>query len=206
MILQIFYKCINDLDLSDVYPYLSVERQASVDKMKFEKDKKLSAGAGLLMDEAFKEAGIKEEHPAIKKGPNGKPYLRDYEGVFFNLSHSGDYVFLALSDMEVGCDVEEIEPPEKFTSSRLPIARRFFNEKETAEILSRKDIVTQNELFFKIWTMKESFIKAKGGGLSIPLDSFNVLTGEGTEGAVFKNHDLALGYVFTTCILKNGQN
>ena len=204
MKLKIYQLCVTDMILDEVYPFLSPERQADIDRKKFEKDKKLSAGAGVLMAEAFRDAGIPEAHPAIVKGPEGKPYLRDYKNIFFNLSHSGKYVFLVLSDREAGCDVEEITPLDSL-DSRLAIAKRFFTENEAAAIEKQPDPASGNELFYKIWTMKESFIKAKGGGLSIPLDSFDVLTGKGTEGAFFETHDLAPGYVFTSCILQNGQ-
>lgn len=201
---KIYYKCVTDLSIADIYPLLSPERQADIDKKKFEKDKKLSLGAGLLMAEAFRDAGIPETLPAIVKGPNGKPYLRDYQDVFFNLSHSGEYVFLVLSDQEVGCDVEEITEDSKL-KSQIAIARHFFTENEVAAIENLPDTDAQNQLFYQIWTRKESFVKAKGGGLSIPLSSFDVLTLQGTENAVFETYDIAPGYVFTSCILTNGQ-
>lgn len=204
MKVKVYNKNVSDISLPDVYPLLSAERQADIDRKAFEKDRRLSAGAGLLMARAFKDAGIAEARPAIVKGPYGKPCLRDYKEIFFNLSHSGEYVFLAVSDAEVGCDVEEITQASGL-DSRMSVAKRFFTKNEAEAIENQPDPSSGNELFYKIWTMKESFIKAKGGGLSIPLDSFDVLTGEGTEGAVFETYDIAPGYVFTSCILQNGQ-
>lgn len=206
MSLQIYHQNVTDIVLSEVYGSLSPERQADVDRKRFENDKKLSAGAGLLLRYAFKNAEISEDFPVIEKNLFGKPYLRDYPDIHFNISHSGKYVFLAVSDKEVGCDVEEIKPFRDFNSSRLAIAEHFFSEGEVRAINGTPELSEKNLLFYKIWTMKESFIKAKGGGLSIPLDSFDVLSGEGTEGAVFQNHELSEGYVFTTCELKNGQD
>ena len=71
----------------------------------------------------------------------------------FNLSHSGDYAICAISDDEVGCDIEKIK------DVNLKIAKRFFSEEEYNNVL--KD----NKLFFRYWTLKESYLKAKGIGI-----------------------------------------
>lgn len=206
MRLKTYHINVKDLTVSDVYPFLSKERQDDVDSKRFMKDKRLSAGAGILMKRAFFEAGITEEFPVILTGPDGKPYLRDYPDIHFNLSHSGSYVFLVTGDSEVGCDVEEVGAPEDFTSSLLPVAERFFTGNEFQAISSLPDQASRNILFHEIWTMKESFLKACGRGISASLNTFDVLTGDGTEGAVFETYDIAPGYVFTSCMINNGQD
>lgn len=94
----------------------------------------------------------------------GKPYLKDYPGVQFNLSHSGGWGVCALSKTAVGVDVEMVRP------LRQQVAKRFFTPVEQ-EWLSKRPA----EEFFRLWTRKESFTKAQGKGLTLPLDSFSVL-------------------------------
>lgn len=94
----------------------------------------------------------------------GKPYL-DGGRIEFNVSHSGEWVVAAVSQFPVGIDVEQIQPV------KLDIARRFFSEQEYSDLLAKKG-EEQNHYFFDLWTLKESYVKACGQGLSIPLNSF----------------------------------
>ncbi len=104
-------------------------------------------------------------------GPQGKPALADSLcPLRFNASHSGSLAAYAFtSGCEIGVDLEQHRPLVDIEN----IARRFFSPDETAELLQ----VPDNErtvAFFNCWTRKEACIKAMGGGLSIPLDSFSV--------------------------------
>jgi len=97
----------------------------------------------------------------------GKPYLFGYPGFHYNLSHSGDWVLCAVSREAVGVDIEQVKPID------LGIADRFFTKSE-ARWLHDTEEHEKLEMFYAIWTMKESYVKAVGGGLSIPLDSFSI--------------------------------
>jgi 4'-phosphopantetheinyl transferase len=95
-------------------------------------------------------------------GSHGKPKL-DCPGPGFNLSHTDGLVILGLTlESEIGVDVERIRPME----DRDRIAERYFSAAEYGQALS-------DEGFFQCWTRKEAYIKAVGGGLSIPLKSIN---------------------------------
>ena len=96
-----------------------------------------------------------------------KPYLANISDIHFNISHSGNFVVCALSDKTVGIDIEQVKPVE------LKIAKRFFSAGEYEFIAAKADNKTL--AFYKIWTMKESYVKWEGKGLSMPLKSFNVL-------------------------------
>jgi 4'-phosphopantetheinyl transferase len=88
----------------------------------------------------------------------------------FNLSHSrGLGLFAFTLDREVGVDVEYIRPSRK----ELDLAERFFSPQE-ADALRVLPHSAQPEAFFRSWTRKEAYIKARGGGLSIDLASFAV--------------------------------
>ena len=102
----------------------------------------------------------------------GKPHLVDslYPTLKFNLAHSGSLAVFAFTRLgEIGVDLEQIKPE----LAGEDIARRFFSEGEVASL----DALAESEralAFFNCWTRKEAFIKAKGLGLSLPLDQFDV--------------------------------
>ncbi len=97
----------------------------------------------------------------------GKPSLVGQGGFHFNLSHSGIWVVCAIDRHAVGIDVEKVSPID------FGISRNFFNEDEHRDLMSR-DEQDRLSYFFTLWTLKESYIKAEGKGLSIPLDSFSM--------------------------------
>ncbi|MGA8762546.1 MAG: 4'-phosphopantetheinyl transferase superfamily protein [Candidatus Sulfotelmatobacter sp.] len=106
---------------------------------------------------------------------HGKPFLRDGGGLRFNLSHTHGRAALAVvHEREVGVDVEEIRPQ----CDARRIAERFFSvqERQSMQGLSGEAL---DRAFFRGWTRKEAYIKAKGEGLSIPLHQFDVSLAEG---------------------------
>jgi 4'-phosphopantetheinyl transferase len=101
-------------------------------------------------------------------GPHGKPRLREAPfDLRFNLTHSGEQALLAVAlGREVGIDIEAERPIDE-----LALARRFFSPAEYAALAAVPD---RRAAFFRCWTRKESFVKARGDGLSFPLDGFDV--------------------------------
>ena len=98
---------------------------------------------------------------------NGKPHL-DGHSLRFNLSHSGDWAALAISqDGEVGMDIEMIRSVER----GLPEHYFSIHEQRALSALTGKE---WSDGFFRCWTRKEALLKAVGTGLSLPLDSFSV--------------------------------
>lgn len=99
-----------------------------------------------------------------------KPFLPDFPHIGFNLSHAGDYGVLAVAhERTIGVDIEYIRP--HFADPA--IAKHFFSAAEQAALAS----VSAGEYataFFTCWVRKESYIKARGEGLSRPLQSFDV--------------------------------
>lgn len=95
---------------------------------------------------------------------NGKPYLKN-QSINFNISHSGDYVVLATANREIGVDIEKIaDYPDK-------IVIRCFTSLEREWMKQEKE----TEAFYRLWTAKESVMKASGFGLSLPPEVFSVL-------------------------------
>jgi 4'-phosphopantetheinyl transferase len=101
----------------------------------------------------------------------GKPYIDNPEVsrvIHFNLSHTDGWIVLAVTlDNEVGVDVERIDR----SKGILDLADRYFSPIESEELraLPPSDRVDR---FFDLWTLKESYIKACGKGLTIPLHMF----------------------------------
>ncbi|MFT3781760.1 MAG: 4'-phosphopantetheinyl transferase superfamily protein [Nibricoccus sp.] len=88
----------------------------------------------------------------------------------FNLAHSGDFAVLAVGrDLQVGIDIEEI----CLGSDFIEVAERLFSEPEV-EDLKKVPPEEQPELFFRYWTRKEAYVKARGEGLSCSLRDFSV--------------------------------
>ena len=109
-------------------------------------------------------------HIRFKYGAYGKPYFQDENSLLFNVSHSGSKAIIGFGKhTEIGVDIEKI----KDDFDVLDIADKFFSQSETKSLteITKEE---QNRAFFRCWTRKESFIKAKGDGLSLPLDSFSV--------------------------------
>jgi 4'-phosphopantetheinyl transferase len=99
----------------------------------------------------------------------GKPRLAGHDRVHFNLSHCEERAVLAISDAEVGIDLERERPIE-----HVDLAKRYFHPNEVAAITASRDEAEQRRVFFVVWTLKEAVVKALGTGLSTPLDSFEV--------------------------------
>lgn len=103
----------------------------------------------------------------------GKPYLKTSKTIpAFNLSHSGDWIALGLADCEsIGIDIEHPQKKRSF----IDIAESFFHPEEVQVLLTLKD-EAQIHYFHSLWTLKESFFKARGTGITEGLKNvvFNI--------------------------------
>lgn len=157
------------LEIPEIMEKLSENRKQKILKCKQVEARKQSLGAGLLLRYVLKEHSLSDSQ--VRFGLNGKPEI---EGVCFNLSHSKNMVICAVGDKKVGCDIEQIsKAPEK-------VANRFFTETER-EHLSRYLGEEKNKEFYRLWTMKESYMKMTGEGMRLPLNQFEVHFGEKIE-------------------------
>lgn len=124
-------------------------------------------GEALAVEALERYRGLSSGSFRIARGEKGKPFIVDRENVFFNISHSGDYVVCAVSDEEIGADIE------KRGKARMEVAGRFFHKQEVRELEIVPDS-ERNGLFYDYWSIKESFLKYIGTGLTRPLNSFIV--------------------------------
>ena len=92
---------------ADLKGRLSEARQEKIEKLRYAADRRLSLGAGLLLDQGLKRFGLRERTEAFGTVENGKPCLLHHPEIQFNLSHSGSMVMAAFASCPVGCDVEK---------------------------------------------------------------------------------------------------
>ncbi|HKH99183.1 MAG TPA: 4'-phosphopantetheinyl transferase superfamily protein [Candidatus Sulfotelmatobacter sp.] len=100
----------------------------------------------------------------------GKPFIAGPCDLRFNVSHTDGLALLAfVRQREIGVDVERIRPE----PDAQKLAERFFSlhERRALENLNGDELQTA---FFRCWSRKEAYIKARGGGLSLALDQFDV--------------------------------
>jgi 4'-phosphopantetheinyl transferase len=152
--------------------------------------RKFTLARGVLRVLAGRYTGVPPEAVTFQYNAAGKPELwpRD-SGLSFNLSHSGGlaaYAFAMAS--EVGIDVEQVRPIPDLES----IAARHFSAPECSELFAA-DPASRCEIFYRIWTRKEAYVKAIGSGLSIALKSLDLGTCSlySSAGRAWSIHSLA---------------
>lgn len=164
---------INDLPDPLMHPniltVLPSDRQEKILRYRHAHSRRQSLGAGLLLNKVLSFYGKKTED--ITYNLYGKPEI---SGIHFNLSHSEDLVICAVSEKPVGCDVEKIK------ECHEDIAERFFT-KEEMSFLKKYHGEEKREAFYRIWTLKESYVKMVGEGVHLPFDQFEIILNKDME-------------------------
>lgn len=142
--------------------------------------------------------------PDLIEGAHGKPYLREYPQIQFNISHCMGLAVLAVGDCSVGIDVEYVRPYRELLLKRVLSAAEL-RQMEAAGEAGRE------ELFFRFWTLKESYVKAVGCGITVPLQDISFQIGDDggitceKTGWKFRQWILAGGYVLSACVSGEGE-
>jgi 4'-phosphopantetheinyl transferase len=153
---------------------LSVEERARASRFRHHVDRaRFVAAHGALRAILGRCLGVDPACLRFSYGRFGKPELCEppwASSVEFNLSHSGDLALVtACFGRRLGIDLESIDA----SKSGQEIAERFFSTREIAALRALpRD--RQTDAFFACWTRKEAYLKARGDGLSFPLDRFSV--------------------------------
>ena len=139
----------------------------------------------------------------VIKGVHGKPQLKEYPHIFHNISHTAGLAACAIGDVPMGIDVEEIRP---FSEN---IIRKVMSEQEKEQFYKLKE-EERTAFFFKIWTLKESYVKAGGWGITIPLTEFSFeLRPDGitcsVPGVQLVQYCLKERYILSLCTLENSE-
>jgi 4'-phosphopantetheinyl transferase len=162
------------------------ERQRAA-RFHFARDRdRFIVGRGTLRALLARYLGGAPARLGFSYGPHGKPALSgEVADVRFNLSHAAGVALYAVAvGREVGIDVEAVRPD--FATDQ--IAERFFSPAER-QALRGVEGESRGAAFFACWTRKEAYIKARGQGLSLPLDSFDVTLVPGEPAALLATRD-----------------
>ena len=172
--MEIIKLLIADLDLAREHHHfllksISEEQKEKAFRYKNEKDQLRSLLSSYLINQLSKEKIIKNEA--------GKPYYEN--GPFFNISHSGKYVIMAVSNKEVGVDIEEN------VEKDMTMLIKIFNEAEAKMIKEHAD-------FYYLWCAKESLIKCMGSSINkikeipgLPLNGLKTFKGKDYQCQTF---------------------
>ena len=145
--MEIVKLLIADIDLANTYHHhiiknISKEQKEKALRFKDDKDQRRSLISSYLVNQLSKEE--------LQKNPMGKPFYPN--GPYFNISHSGRYVIMAIANKEVGVDIEEN------VEKQIDVLLKLFNEAEVKMIKEHAD-------FYYLWCAKESLIKCMGSSI-----------------------------------------
>lgn len=159
---------LDDSKCKKIMSYLPDETRIKINKfIRWEDRQRQLIANALIRSVICKNLNLKSNEIIFGRGDYGKPYLKNRTDFKFNLSDSGEWVVCAISDKEIGIDVEEVRPIE------LKMAERFFSKSEYESLMSKNN-EERIDYFYDLWTLKESYIKATGKGLSLPLGEFTI--------------------------------
>ena len=146
--------------LEQTLPFLPIQRQNKTLSYKQEKDRiNVTLGYILLCFGLRQEYNI-TDLPAFEYKKSGKPYLKNYPNIYFNISHCRCCVACAIANKEVGLDVQDIRP---ISNSLI---KKVCNDTEQIAIFNSKN---KNAEFASIWSVKESVGKLQGCGIATNL-------------------------------------
>jgi 4'-phosphopantetheinyl transferase len=154
--------------------FLSPEERVKNERYRHDRDRRLHLMARWMCRTVLSryEPEIEPFQWQFQPNIHGKPEVtgpKSMDGIlYFNITHTEGVVVMAVSRTgQVGVDVERVGRPMDY----LGMSRRFFAEIE-AEAVRNSSEAERSELFYRIWTLKEAYVKAIGKGLAHALDSF----------------------------------
>lgn len=187
----------NDDIFKKLYNEASIERREKIDRLKFKKNKIQSLASWHLLKDALYEHSLDIKKLEFYYNKHGKPFIKD-KNIYFSLSHSENRVMCAIDKNPVGCDVEKIKSRD--ISSLINVFTP-----------SEKEIIGNNvELFYEMWTYKESYIKLKGESIKNLKDFeivkedniFKISQNRDKNNYCLKKTDLNDGYIYSYCFIE----
>ena len=167
--MEVYYFDIEPLRNKSVFDKqlenISEERVERIKKAQSTADKLRLMGSGLLINFIKKKYYVDSD---VETDKHGKPFFANSE-LKFNLSHSGRYVLAAVSDHEVGIDIQ------KKKADKHRIAEKNFLKGECEYINAGANDEERHQRFCEVWTLKEAYLKNIGMGLRKPLNSFEII-------------------------------
>lgn len=151
---------INDINKAEIlifYNNINSSKKIKIDKIRNKKRKIQSVLGEYLLKELLKIYNISYSNINYIYNEEGKPYIKDYN-IYFNISHSHDYVITVISNKEIGVDIEKIR------KTNISIINRICTNKEKEYVLSSN--IDIEKRLFEIFTLKEAYFKMKGLNLN----------------------------------------
>mgnify|MGYP004500489071 CR=1 FL=1 len=158
--MEYIIKSINDYSKDDVnnfYTEIPKLKKDRIDKYKNYESKTRLIVAEIIFSELLAKRNISYNSLEYYNNEYGKSYLKN-NNLFFNISHSFDYVITIISNKEIGIDIEKIR------KTPFNVINQFATEKEKEYILSSSKNI--EERIFKIYTLKEAYFKMLGTNLN----------------------------------------
>ncbi len=146
-----FFENYDGFSCEKFLDFLPENRREKFKKLKKKRDKENCVISYLLLKKALADFGINNFE--VEVGENGKPFLKNNENIFFNISHTDGGVAVVADKSSVGIDIQEILPV------REGVIERCFSENER-EIISKSN--SPEREFTRLWTLKESAVKYSG--------------------------------------------
>ena len=176
---------IND-NMAFFYTLLSNDERIKANRFKFDKDKKISiVSRGSLRYLIGQYLNLNPTAITFTYGTYGKPQMDGLTALKFNVSHSKRFIVVGFAyGMDLGVDIEYINN----TFNVMDIVDNYFSKAEIKAIAKLAQPHERTNAFYRGWSRKEAFIKAKGLGLSLDLHSFSI-TMDGDETAeLYETH------------------
>ncbi|MGE7594669.1 4'-phosphopantetheinyl transferase family protein [Peribacillus frigoritolerans] len=214
---------LNENTYEEMLNLCSRQRQWSIHKLQKIKDKYRSLFGELLAKWCISDS-LKDPFQNIQfvLDENGKPHLAGGR-IHFNISHSGDWVVVGIHNDSIGVDIEEVKD-----FNIYEIANSTFSSDELMYLI-KSPKANQIEIFFKMWTLKESWLKCIGSGFLVPPNTFSILNRRNrysleipteefskikslglkignTSDYRFKLYQLGPGYPISVCINNGNEN
>lgn len=144
---------------------------ATSDRLHFRQlEEQRQLGLYLLRQGLWRTAGLALDPTSLRRTSRGKPYLEQPPGIQFNISHCAGGAAVAIASRRTGIDIERVRP------YAPAAAYKALAPEELEAMLAAPD---PDRAFFRFWTLKESYLKALGIGLSLPLKQIRFEIGPG---------------------------
>jgi len=198
---------VSDNRLATLYGALPADRQAKISRFRSRKERQRALFAEVMLRQVIRHhTGLEEREIIFDANQYGKPFVINQQDFHFNLSHSGDWVVCAVDSAPIGIDIEWKEWLD------ISLAASFFSTTEFQELMNKPE-QQRISYFYDLWTLKESYVKALGTGLSLPLNSFSIkVHANGGVGMVnyiekgcwfFRQYFIGEHYILAVCATHN---
>lgn len=179
------------VNLEEILTLLPYWRRQKALSYRLPIDRFLCAKSFLMLEQMLLTNYGLNKCPEFSYGENGKPYLKEYPEIFFNISHCRKGIACAVCDCPVGIDIEEIQPGGEIRDLVL-------NREENAVVEMSE---TPEVEFTRIWTRKESFLKLTGEGIRDNMKNV-LLEAQGVQFETVVNRDSS--YVLSVAMKMKG--